>query len=100
MFPPFLPATCWVQGLGVEVLGHAIKACQVSIDSHKGKLAVKEAPRAVSGCGFFGALFFVMLFVILSLRLPLLPSRDPTKKLLRRTDKRGMVCRVSGQRRR
>ncbi|KAJ6828539.1 eukaryotic translation initiation factor 2 subunit alpha-like protein [Iris pallida] len=33
---------------GITVLTNAIKACTEVIDSHKGKLVVKEAPRAVS----------------------------------------------------
>ncbi|KAJ6830694.1 eukaryotic translation initiation factor 2 subunit alpha-like protein [Iris pallida] len=33
---------------GITVLTNAIKACTEAIDSHKGKLIVKEAPRAVS----------------------------------------------------
>ncbi|KAJ6805177.1 eukaryotic translation initiation factor 2 subunit alpha-like protein [Iris pallida] len=32
---------------GITVLTNAIKACTEAIDSHKGKLIVKEAPRAV-----------------------------------------------------
>ncbi|CAM6094615.1 unnamed protein product [Calypogeia fissa] len=34
--------------LGIAVLDQAIKACEKEIDKHKGKLSVKEAPRAVS----------------------------------------------------
>jgi len=34
--------------LGIAVLETAIKACSKEIDKHKGKLLVKEAPRAVS----------------------------------------------------
>ncbi|RZC63682.1 hypothetical protein C5167_025454 [Papaver somniferum] len=33
---------------GIKVLTNAIQACTEAIDSHKGKLVVKEAPRAVS----------------------------------------------------
>uniref|UniRef100_A0A1D1XQK6 Eukaryotic translation initiation factor 2 subunit alpha n=2 Tax=Magnoliopsida TaxID=3398 RepID=A0A1D1XQK6_9ARAE len=33
---------------GISILNNAIKACTEEIDRHKGKLAVKEAPRAVS----------------------------------------------------
>ncbi|KAI3923696.1 hypothetical protein MKW98_011326 [Papaver atlanticum] len=33
---------------GIQVLTNAIQACTEIIDSHKGKLVVKEAPRAVS----------------------------------------------------
>lgn len=33
---------------GISVLEAAIKACTAAIDAHKGKLTVKEAPRAVS----------------------------------------------------
>ncbi|MQL83372.1 hypothetical protein Taro_015866 [Colocasia esculenta] len=33
---------------GISVLNNAIKACTEEIEKHKGKLAVKEAPRAVS----------------------------------------------------
>ncbi|KAG6554384.1 hypothetical protein Mapa_004301 [Marchantia paleacea] len=34
--------------LGISVLENAIKACTKEIEKHKGKLTVKEAPRAVS----------------------------------------------------
>ncbi|KAL2643489.1 hypothetical protein R1flu_011076 [Riccia fluitans] len=34
--------------LGISVLENAIKACTKEIEKHKGKLSVKEAPRAVS----------------------------------------------------
>ncbi|XP_033146445.1 eukaryotic translation initiation factor 2 subunit alpha homolog isoform X2 [Brassica rapa] len=33
---------------GIEILTEAIAACTETIDQHKGKLVVKEAPRAVS----------------------------------------------------
>lgn len=33
---------------GISVLTNAIKVCQETIDRHKGKLVIKEAPRAVS----------------------------------------------------
>eukprot|EP00268_Persea_americana_P051496 TRINITY_DN5697_c0_g1_i4.p1 TRINITY_DN5697_c0_g1~~TRINITY_DN5697_c0_g1_i4.p1 ORF type:complete len:344 (-),score=74.85 TRINITY_DN5697_c0_g1_i4:830-1861(-) len=33
---------------GISILNNAIKACTEEIDRHKGKLTVKEAPRAVS----------------------------------------------------
>ena len=32
----------------MTILGNAITACTEEIDRHKGKLIVKEAPRAVS----------------------------------------------------
>ncbi|CAI7844702.1 unnamed protein product [Closterium sp. NIES-53] len=35
---------------GIAVLERAIRAASEEIDKHKGKLTVKEAPRAVSGC--------------------------------------------------
>lgn len=38
------------QEQGISVLNAAIKACTEIIESKKGKLAVKEAPRAVSFC--------------------------------------------------
>lgn len=37
-----------VQEQGILVLTNAIAACTESIEQHKGKLVVKEAPRAVS----------------------------------------------------
>ena len=38
----------YLQEQGILVLTEAIKACQNAIDEYKGKLVVKEAPRAVS----------------------------------------------------
>lgn len=39
----------WVgQEQGISVLSNAILACTQEIEHHKGKLAVKEAPRVVS----------------------------------------------------
>ena len=35
------------QDLGIAVLESAVKACSKEIEKHKGKLLVKEAPRAV-----------------------------------------------------
>ena len=37
-----------IQEQGIKVLTNAIAACATSIDRHKGKLTVKESPRAVS----------------------------------------------------
>lgn len=36
------------QEQGITILNNAIKACTEEIDRQKGKLVVKEAPRAVS----------------------------------------------------
>jgi hypothetical protein len=36
-----------LQDLGIAVLESAVKACSKEIEKHKGKLLVKEAPRAV-----------------------------------------------------
>lgn len=36
------------QEQGISILTEAIQACTEEIDKHKGKLSVKEAPRAVS----------------------------------------------------
>lgn len=36
------------QEQGIAVLSNAIEACTQEIEHHKGKLAVKEAPRVVS----------------------------------------------------
>jgi hypothetical protein len=35
------------QELGISILESAIRACVKEIEMHKGKLTVKEAPRAV-----------------------------------------------------
>lgn len=36
-----------MQEQGIAILSEAIKACTEEIESHKGKLTVKDAPRAV-----------------------------------------------------
>lgn len=41
-----------LQEQGITVLNQAIVACTEEIERHKGKLTVKEAPRAVSCCDF------------------------------------------------
>jgi hypothetical protein len=41
------------QDLGIAVLETAIKACAKEIEKHKGKLLVKEAPRAVLFLSFY-----------------------------------------------
>lgn len=47
------------QDLGIAVLETAIKACAKEIEKHKGKLLVKEAPRAVL------SLFFLYIWACL-----------------------------------
>lgn len=37
-----------LQEQGISILNKAIEACTAEIERHKGKLTVKEAPRAVS----------------------------------------------------
>jgi len=41
------------QEQGILVLNNAIASCTEAIEQHKGKLVVKEAPRAVSVTLFF-----------------------------------------------
>nr|CAD1833848.1 unnamed protein product [Ananas comosus var. bracteatus] len=43
-----LPGAAARRDKGISILTNAIKACTEEIDRHKGKLIVKEAPRAVS----------------------------------------------------
>lgn len=38
----------FVQEQGIKVLTQAIAACAATIERHKGKLTIKEPPRAVS----------------------------------------------------
>lgn len=44
----FFFCTAFEQDQGISVLTDAIKACTAEIESYKGKLVVKEPPRAVS----------------------------------------------------
>lgn len=46
--PKFFYAICSAQEQGISILNYAIKVCTEEIERHKGKLTVKEAPRAVS----------------------------------------------------
>ena len=60
--------TLWVsywQEQGTTVLKNAVKACAEAINSHKGKLIVKEAPRVVSS-SFQPSCFFSLLFAYFS----------------------------------
>lgn len=43
---------CLWQELGISILETAVKACTKEIEKYKGKLLVKEPPRAVSGLPF------------------------------------------------
>lgn len=49
------------QEQGIAVLDRAIKACTEAIEKQKGKLTVKEAPRAVSVTSNFNVDFAVCL---------------------------------------
>jgi len=63
--------TLWVsywQEQGTTVLKNAVKACAEAINSHKGKLIVKEAPRVVSS-SFQPSCFFSLLFAYFFCRL-------------------------------
>ena len=52
---------CVWQDLGIAVLENAIKACAKEIEKHKGKLLVKEAPRAVLSLLFLYILSYSLL---------------------------------------
>jgi hypothetical protein len=55
----FLFCLAFEQDQGISVLTDAVKACTAEIEKYKGKLVVKEPPRAVS-C--FQHLLFLFIF--------------------------------------
>ena len=56
------------QEQGISVLGKAIIACTESIEKHKGKLLVKEEPRAVSATPFISILISLCRKTVISSR--------------------------------
>lgn len=56
-------SVCYLQEQGISVLNNAIKACTEEIERHKGKLTVKEAPRAVSSISYFSFAFVTIMIL-------------------------------------
>lgn len=73
------------QEQGISVLNKAIAACTEAIERHKGKLTVKEEPRAVSATPLLYLFLFCysqLTFDVLTIGLPRLKTLSSGKLLL------------------